>query len=261
MARHRRLSTLLELVARDGQIDVHRAADELAVSTATIRRDLDHLAQQQLVTRTRGGAVAHSVSYDLPLRYKAARRASEKERIGVAAAALVRAGDVVGFNGGTTTTEVARALASRADLRAEGAEPAVTVVTNALNIAAELTVRSQVKIVVTGGVARAQSYELIGPLARRVLEDLTIDTLFLGVEGIDTKGGATASHEDEANVNRLMVERSRRVVVVADASKLGGRAFARICSIDEITTLVTDADPADPGLVPFTGAGIEIVHG
>lgn len=78
--RHRRLNTLLELVANDGQIDVHRAASVLEVSTATIRRDLDHLAQQQLVTRTRGGAVAHNVSYDLPLRYKAARRRSEKER-------------------------------------------------------------------------------------------------------------------------------------------------------------------------------------
>lgn len=185
MPRHRRLNTLLELVANDGQIDVHRAASVLEVSTATIRRDLDHLAQQQLVTRTRGGAVAHNVSYDLPLRYKAARRRSEKERIGVAAALLVAPGMVVGFNGGTTTTEVARALASRAS-------PGVTVVTNALNIASELTVRAQVKIIVTGGVARAQSYELIGPLTRRVLEDLTVDILFLGVDALDAANGATA---------------------------------------------------------------------
>lgn len=259
MPRHRRLNTLLELVANDGQIDVHRAASVLEVSTATIRRDLDHLAQQQLVTRTRGGAVAHNVSYDLPLRYKAARRRSEKERIGVAAALLVAPGMVVGFNGGTTTTEVARALASRADLHSGGASPGVTVVTNALNIASELTVRAQVKIIVTGGVARAQSYELIGPLTERVLEDLTVDILFLGVDALDAANGATASDEGEAMVNRLMVQRARRVVAVADVTKIGRVAFARICPIGDIATLVTDAAADLPALAPLTTAGVENV--
>jgi DeoR family transcriptional regulator of aga operon len=260
MARHRRLNTLLELVARDGQIDVHTAAGELDVSTATIRRDLDHLAQQQMVIRTRGGAVAHSVSYDLPLRYKSARRASEKQRIGAAAAGLVTEGAIVGLNGGTTTTEVARALASRGDMHGDGVEPAFTIVTNALNIANELTVRTQVKIVVTGGVARAQSYELTGPLARRILEDLTIDVLFLGVDAIDDSG-ASAAHEGEANVNRLMVERSREVVVVADASKLGERAFARICSLDAVTVLVTDQGASEEAIAPFTDAGVRVLLG
>ena len=122
-----------------------------------------------MLTRIRGGAVAQGVTYDLPLRYKTERHPSEKQRIAAVAAGLVRPGQVAGLNGGTTTTEVARALATRSDLNSQAPSPAVTVVTNALNIATELAVRQHIKIVTTGGVARPQSYELTGPLATGVL--------------------------------------------------------------------------------------------
>jgi N-acetylglucosamine-6-phosphate deacetylase len=203
------------------------------VSQATIRRDLDQLAQQQLVTRTRGGATAGHVSYDLPLRYKTGRHAAEKQRIGRAAAALVAPGAAVALNGGTTTSEVARALATRPDLQDGTGAPAVTVVTNAMNIANELAVRQHIKIVVTGGVTRGQSYELIGPYATLVLAELTLDWAILGVDGLDVRAGATAHHEGEASINNLMATinnlmatRAEQVMVVADSSKLGQRAFA-----------------------------------
>ncbi|MPZ83227.1 MAG: DeoR family transcriptional regulator [Actinophytocola sp.] len=248
MDRYERLSTLLDLLGRRGKVDVDDLAAELAVSAATIRRDLDHLAEQQLLTRTRGGAVVSNVAYDLPLRYKAARHASEKERIGRGAAALVSRGGVVGLNGGTTTTEIARALAIRPDLATPADEPAVTIVTNALNIAGELAVRPHVKIVVTGGVARPQSFELTGPLATRILGEITMDTVFLGVDAIDPVHGAYAHHEGEASINRLMADRARQIVVAADSSKLGRHAFAQICPTSSIDMLITD-DAASEDLV------------
>src|SRR5690606_19548045 len=156
MSRDARWKALLELLVERGRLDVEDAAGELGVSAATIRRDVDQLAEQQMLVRTRGGAAVHGVSYELPLRYKTARHASERQRIARAAAALVAPGETVGLTGGTTTTEVARALAVRGDL--SSGSPALTVVTNALNLANELAVRPQFKIVVTGGVARAQSY-------------------------------------------------------------------------------------------------------
>ncbi|MQA27765.1 MAG: DeoR family transcriptional regulator, partial [Micromonosporaceae bacterium] len=165
MDRYGRWNTLLEILAEDGKITVEEAATRLEVSQATIRRDFDQLAQQQMINRTRGGAVANTVSYDLPLRYKSAKHTDEKQRVGQAAAALVSAGMVVGINGGTTTTEVARALATRPDLMRSTDGSALTIVTNALNIANEMLVRPHMKIVVTGGVVRPQSYELIGALA------------------------------------------------------------------------------------------------
>ena len=115
MSRYQRWNALLELMPGAGQLTVAEAAQALGASQATIRRDLDQLARQQLLTRTRGGAIAGHVSYDLPLRYKTARHAPEKQRIGRAAAALVAPGTAVALNGGTTTSEVARALATRPD--------------------------------------------------------------------------------------------------------------------------------------------------
>lgn len=258
MARHERLSTLLDMLGQREKIDVEDVAAELDVSAATIRRDLDHLAEQQLLTRTRGGAVANDLAYDLPLRYKTARHVPEKQRISTAAAAFAAKGMVVGLNGGTTTAGVARALAMRPDLSGRGDAPGLTVVTNALNIAHELAVRPNVKIVVTGGVARPQSFELSGPLATRVLSELTVDLLFLGVDAFDPDTGAFAHHEGEASINRLMVERAERVVAVADGSKLGRRAFARICETTQVHALVTDTDADPAALRAFEAAGVTV---
>jgi DeoR family transcriptional regulator, aga operon transcriptional repressor len=257
MSRYERWNDLLSLLASRGRLTVEKAAAELGVSAATIRRDFDQLAQQQMLTRTRGGAVAHTVTYDLPLRYKSARRAPEKQRIAAAAADLVQPGAVIGINGGTTTTEVARNLATRADLHADRGSPVITIVTNALNIAAELVVRPHIKIVLTGGVALPQSYELVGPLATGVFGQVTLDVAFLGVSGLDVERGATCPNEEEASINRQMAVRAERVVVVADASKLAERAFAKICDIGEIDLLVTDAN-ADAGA--FEQAGVKVVR-
>jgi len=255
--RYERLSTLLDLLGQRGKLDVDDLSEELGVSAATTRRDLDHLAEQQLLTRTRGGAVANNVAYDLPLRYKTARHASEKERIGRGAAALVDRGSVVGLNGGTTTTEIARALALRPELNG-GDEPGLTVVTNALNIASELAVRPQVKIVVTGGVARPSSFELTGPLATRILGEITMDVVFLGVDAVDPVQGAYAHHEGEASINRLMTERARRIVVAADSSKLGKHAFAQICPASAIDLLITDTAAPAELVAAFQAEGVTV---
>jgi DeoR family transcriptional regulator of aga operon len=260
MDRYTRLNTLLELLNARGKLDIDEVAVELDVSAATIRRDFDHLAEQQLVTRTRGGAVSSAVSYDLPLRYKTSRHATEKQRIGEAAAALVRRDSVAALTGGTTATEVARAIAERPDLATSDGEPRVTLVTNAVNIANELAIRPQIKIVLTGGVARPQSYELVGPLAERTLAELSLDIVLLGVNAIDPEFGASTHHEGEAGINALMARQARQVVVVADSSKLGQRAFVRICPAADIDVLVTD-EAASPDMVAaFERVGIEVIR-
>ena len=259
MDRYARWNSLLELLTGAGRITVAEAAHRLAVSQATIRRDFDQLAQQQMITRTRGGAVASGVSYDLPLRYKIAKHSAEKQRIGAAAAALVAPGMVIGLNGGTTTTEVARALAQRPDLTGSADGAQLTVVTNALNIANELLVRSRMKVVVAGGVVRPQSFELVGPLGGALLREVTLDLALLGVDAIDLELGAAAHHEGEAAMNALMVERARRVAIIADSSKLGEHAFARICPVDRISTLVTDSSADGRIVAGFREAGVDVI--
>jgi len=178
MNRATRLIAVLDLLAETGAADVEDLVTKFGVSAATARRDLDTLASQQLVTRTHGGAIGQSmVAYDLPIRYKQELHAQEKLRIAQAASALVKRGDVIGLGGGTTSTAVANVLSARSDLMDSSPTPNLTVVTNAINIAAQLVMRPQIKTVVTGGVVHARSYELVGPYSDVVLEKITMDPL------------------------------------------------------------------------------------
>jgi DeoR family transcriptional regulator of aga operon len=237
MRQAERLAVILERLSANGGVGVAQLAAELETSAATVRRDLQLLQEQRLLSRTHGGAVAHGVLYELPLRYRGARHGDEKRRIAADAAERVSEGMVVGLTGGTTTTEVARALSDRRRL---------TIVTNSLSIAAELAVRPNLKLVVTGGVARPESYELIGPLAEASLTGLNLDLAIVGVDGISRSAGLTTHHEAEAHTNRALIERARRALVVADGSKIGQTAFARICDASLVDELITDA-AADPG--------------
>ncbi|HET7328146.1 MAG TPA: DeoR/GlpR family DNA-binding transcription regulator [Nocardioidaceae bacterium] len=254
-----RLRTLLDLLADAGRLSVTDAATDLGVSEATVRRDFTALAKQQLVTRTHGGVVATSVAYDLPVRYRGGGDNDAKERIAATAADLVRAGQVVGFNGGTTTSATARRLAARSDLAESSGRPALTVVTNALNIATEMVLRPHIRTVSLGGVARPQSYELVGPLASSMLSELWLDHLILGADGVSADTGVSCFHEGEAGINALMVERAGEVTVVVAAEKLGRRTFARICDIGAVRTLVTD-ESADRGYVEaLRGKGLTVL--
>src|SRR2546430_2634728 len=210
MRQAERLSAILERLSANGGVGVAELAAELDASAATVRRDLQLLEEQRLLSRTHGGAVAHGVLYELPLRYRSARFGEEKRRIAVAAAERVSEGMVVGLTGGTTTTEVARALSDRRRL---------TIVTNSLSIAAELAVRPNLKLVVTGGVARPESYELIGPLAEATLTGLNLDLAIVGVDGISRSAGLTTHHEAAAHTNRALIERARRALAAPDSAQ------------------------------------------
>ena len=259
MNRAERLNAVLDLLSHSGHIEVDELMAKLDVSAATARRDLDALASQQLLTRTRGGAVGQSVAYDLPIRYKREQHAPQKLRIAQAASALVPRGSVVGLCGGTTSTAVASVLGSRPDLMEPSSHPSLTVVTNAINIAAQLVMRPQIKTVVTGGVVHARSYELVGPYSDVVLEKITMDIAFIGVNGIDPLVGATVHDEGEASVNALMARRATRAVVVADSSKIGRKAFATLGGPKILTTLITDDGITHDQRAAFADHGFEVI--
>ncbi len=243
-----RLDTILVRLSENGSVGVTVLAEDLGVSMATIRRDLELLESQRLLSRTHGGAVSHGVLYELPLRYRSGRHEAEKRRVAEAAAERLGDARVVGLTGGTTTTEVARRIAGQ-DL---------TVVTNALNIAAELAVRPNLKLVVTGGVARPESYELVGPLADATLDDLNIDVVFVGVDGA-SRAGMTTHHEVEAHTDRRMIERAHRVVVVCDGSKIGRSALAVICQPRHVDELITDGTADAAVLDELRADGVSVI--
>ncbi len=249
MRKFERFSTILEQLACNGSASVEQLSELLGVSGATVRRDLKQLSEQHLLARTHGGAVVQEVSYELPVRYRSERRSAQKRRIGQTAAGLVPEGGVVGITGGTTTSEAARALANRTQL---------TIVTNALNIAAELAIRPSLSLIVTGGKARSSSFELVGPIAEQTLSGYHLDIALLGVDGIDASAGCTTHDDVESRTNAALIKQAKRTVVVADSSKLGKIAFATICPLAAVDTLITDSDADSAELVRLQEAGLDV---
>lgn len=252
---------MLDLLATSGRLGVSETAQRLGVSEATVRRDFAELARRQLVTRQHGGVVAASIAYELPYRYRSSQSDQGLVRIATKVAELVRPGQVVGLNGGTTTTAVARALTTREELLAA---PGLSIVTNALNIAAEAVLRQHVRCVSLGGVARPESFETTGPMAMQALDQLWLDTAVVGVTGLTVREGATCDLEDEAALIRAMIARANQVVVATSSQKIGSRGFASICGASQITHLVTteptgeDAGVAEKQLQGMAAAGVQV---
>jgi DeoR family transcriptional regulator of aga operon len=249
MRKDERIRGIGELLRETEYASVDFLAEKLGVSAATIRRDLKELADQGSLRRTHGGAVLGGPSYEIPVRYRQRERAEEKRRIGRAAAALVGDGMIIGMTGGTTTSEVARAMPLRTSF---------TVVTNAVNIATTLAPRPNVRVVVTGGVARSASFELAGPIAESTLSRYHLDVVFLGVDGIDAAAGCTTHDDTEAMTNEIMTRQAERVIVVADSSKIGRRAFARICRVEDVSLLITDTSADDSAVAVLESKDVKV---
>ncbi|MBP1326979.1 DeoR family transcriptional regulator of aga operon [Leucobacter exalbidus] len=260
MAKPDRLRAVLELLSEHGRVEIDDLVTTLGISPATARRDLDTLAEQRMLTRTRGGAEALTVAYDLPLRYRDMRDPTAvKQRIAAAASALVRVGDVVGLSGGTTTTAIANALATRPDIMAQSHEPNLTVVTNAVNIAAELATRPQVKLMVSGGIVHPRSYELVGSFAEDTIGQVSLSIAFIGANALSLDHGATTHNEREAVVNALMATRADRAVLVVDSSKIGSKAFAAMGGPDKFDTIITDNGITDADHAALSSRGYEVI--
>lgn len=248
MKRSQRLDGILAELAEKDTVSSSDLQSLFSASPATIRRDLELLEEQNLLTRSHGGAVRNGTVYELPVRYRSTRNAEQKRRIAAAAVERAEGARTVCLSGGTTTTEVARRLRDRE----------LTVVTNAVNIASDLVLSERIRLVLTGGVARPQTYELIGPLAEQSLAELNVDLLFLGVDGVALNGISTHAGV-EAQTNRKMVERAARVIVVADSSKIGHSALAAISPLADVDELITDSGAPADQVEAFRQAGLEVV--
>lgn len=259
MSRAERLNAILDLLSTREQLEIDEIVTTLGISAATARRDLDALAEQQLLVRTHGGAVGNSIAYDLRSRFRGDPDSTAKQAIASLASSMVVKGMIVGLSGGTTSTTVAGTLGARADLMEASPHPNLTIVTNAINIASQLVVRPQIKIVLTGGVVQSRSYELVGPYSDMVLNRITMDIAFIGVNGIDPGFGATVHDEDEASINSLMAQRAARPVIVADSSKIGVRAFATMGGAELFGTLITDAGITAEQRAAFEESGVEVL--
>jgi len=245
-----RRRAILEILQRDGRVLVMDLAREFKTSQVTIRKDLESLHAHGLIHRTHGGALParEGALEDPTLREKEKLHHKEKLRIAATAAAMVQEGQVVILDSGTTTTEIARALRKFRSL---------TIVTNAVNIAAELS-GTAVEVILTGGTLRKNSFSLVGPIAEETLHRLNADLLFLGVDGFDVHYGLSTPNLLEAKVNRVMVEIAKRKVAVCDASKFGRRSLSLIAPTAALDEVITDRGTPKADVRSLKKAGIAV---
>jgi DeoR/GlpR family transcriptional regulator of sugar metabolism len=251
LAQERR-DAILRALLPSGAATVGELAGGLGVSEMTIRRDLGVLAGQRLVEKVHGGAVLARREAAEP-HFATTRRinAAAKAAIAEAAVAMVRDGMTVALSAGTTTWQVAQRLRA-------GPVRDLTFVTNSLNVAGALEANGWHSIVVSGGSFRTPSDALVGPFANQTLRQLNADLLVLGVHSIDARAGLTTPNVAEAETNRVLVAGARRVVVVADSSKLGQVSLATFAGCDEVDELVTDTGAEPATLEALAGAGLPV---
>jgi DeoR family transcriptional regulator of aga operon len=245
---------ILGVLHRDGRVLVKDLARQFRISQITIRKDLEFLAGQGVIQRTHGGAlpVQSGALLDPTLREKEKLHRKQKTEIALAAARLVEDGQSVLLDSGTTTTAIARALKHSLNTRAR-----LTVITNAINIAAELA-GTNIEVILTGGTLRKNSFSLVGPLAERTLRQLSADILFLGVDGFDTAAGLFTPNLLESEVNRTMVEIARRTIAVCDSSKFGRRSLCNIMPVAAVHEVITDTQILKSDLRALKEAGVKV---
>ncbi len=233
-----RLDLTLRLVRGAGRTTLAELAGRLGVSEMTVRRDLDQLQKQGLIRRVRGGAVA----LDIPtvaagFSAREGWQVATKNRLGAAAAELIWPGETVLLDAGTTMVQVAGHLIARTPL---------TVVVLGLQAANRLADQPGIRLLVAGGESRPGERSLVGHLALRTLEGLSFDCFLMSIGAVHHATGWSEFDPEDATIKQAAIERAQRTIVVADTTKLGVRAFARVADLGAVETFVTDDADADP---------------
>ncbi|MCF6296862.1 MAG: DeoR/GlpR family DNA-binding transcription regulator [Flavobacteriaceae bacterium] len=246
----RRLIIIKELNT-NGKVNVSDLSKMFHVSEVTIRNDLAQLEKKNILIRARGGALKiDPVGIDYHISEKDKINIKAKQLIGSKAAEYVKDGDTIMIDSGTTAMELVRNLGEKSEL---------TVITNALNIANQLSKNTEINIIILGGFLRKKSFSLVGAPAEKSLRNYFCDKLFLGVDGLDIDYGLSTPNIEEANLNSTMIEMSNQVIVLADSSKIYKRSLAFICPLSKIDILITDSDITNEQKTALESIGIKVI--
>ena len=243
---------LLEYINRNNRANVMELADIMSVTEATIRRDLFILDQDGSIHRTHGGAIKRvqpSIWQTTTLRERIESHKEEKERIAQFVVQLVKDGESLMIDGGSTTLKVAENLIFRKNM---------LVVTNSPAIAEVLVETEDIKVILTGGEFVRGSNNLIGNAAETSLRQYRADKAIIGISGMITDEGFFSAVPQEAEIKRIMAQNSSQTIVVADSSKIGSQAFSFVCDFRKVSTLVTDKNISRQALETLERQGIEI---
>jgi len=251
LLREERKRKISEFIEENKKATVTELSELFGVSQSTIRRDLEELDEQGVIQRAHGGAVVVArAAPEPPIIQRIAEHEEEKRRIGRAAAQLVRDGDTVFLGSGTTTLEVARNLVKTDNL---------TVITNALNITNLFAGKSNITVIVVGGLLRYSELSMIGHITEQVLKELRADKVIMGMRAISVEEGLTNDYLPETMTDRTIIQFAPEVILVADHTKFGKVSTAYVAPVEQITTLVTDAEADPTFLSRLREMGIQVI--
>lgn len=223
---------ILNYVNKAKKATVIELSDFLGVSKVTIRRYLGELERKGLIVKIHGGALSldNELSHDIPYASKKELHIIEKEKIGIAAAKLIEDGDVIILDAGSTTFEIAQHIENKN----------VTVITNDVKIAFELSPKPNVTLIITGGLVQKNVYTVIGSTAESFLSKIHVDKVFLGADAINLEYGVTNRTLEEAAIKKAMLKAAEKSILVTDFSKMNNKALADVCKLDGINIIVID---------------------
>ena len=229
-----RRNLIIQYLEEHGRVTVEELAQKFDVTPMTIRRDLQHLEDNNIAVRTFGGAVLKS-NLDTEISYedKSISRKEEKNRIAEYAASIIKDGQIILLDSGTTNMEIAKKLKEKKSL---------TIVTPDVLLASYLIQSTDFKTLCTGGYVQNNIGACIGSRASDFLRDINVDIGFMGASSVDIERGITTPTIEKAEVKKQIIESSEKVILVTDSSKFGRTSFAKICSIDELDLVITDSN-------------------
>ena len=245
-----------ELITKEldakGSVSVTELSMMLNVSEVTIRKDLTLLEEKNVLYRAHGKAIKiNPYINDRDVNVKEKQNTIEKTAIGRVAAELIEPNDSIIIASGTTVHFLSR------EIHSEGGGH-LTVITSALNVASVLSKDPGIEVIQLGGIVRGSSLSAVGCDTERMLENFTGSKLFMGVDGFDLEYGLSTTNLLEANLNRAMIRSAQKTVVPTDSTKFGRRGFSRICDVDEVDQVITDAGIPQHILESLRRRGIEV---
>lgn len=242
---------ILDRLNKQGYVKVYEIAEELDVTTVTIRKDLKYLEDKKLLFRTHGSASpVNPHAPDMNIQVKEKQNIDAKRRIANAALELIEVDDSIILGSGTSVYAMAEQIMAGKNL---------TVVTSSLNVSFLLNKLDDTCVIQLGGTLRKSSFSVVGDSAMKAFEEIACSKFFCGVDGIDLDYGLTTSNIDEARLNRCMIRSSLKLVVLADSSKFGRRGFGKICNLDEVDVIITDSNIPDATARVLEESGIELI--
>ena len=242
---------ILDKLKSNGFVTVLELSKEFKVSAVTIRKDLKHLEELNLLFRSHGKAVpTNPYTQEKTVTEKENIHKSEKIGIASKASELILPNDSIILASGTSITELAAQIIPTKGL---------TVLTASLNAALILSKLNDVEVIQIGGLIRKSSSSVIGPLGEKMLSEFTCSKLFLGVDGIDLDFGLTTTSSMEASINQIMIKSAQKIIILADSSKFGRKGFGRICGLEEVDQIITDSRIEDSYKKELIKRGIEVL--